>query len=489
MPVAAAAAVVGSGTGLAPAGGGTQFMCNRGTILRGFLTMWLAAEAAAQVPVASVRGVVLDASGAPVPGALVVVESPAGTQVVRTDAAGRFAVELPEFGACVLRARAEGFAEAVISVAPRTGEVAESRLVLQPAGISETVTVTASAGVEPLTTPASLSVLAAGRVMTTAAPLIDDALRLTPGFSLFRRSSSRVANPSAQGVTLRGVSGSGASRTLVVADGLPLNDAFGSWVYWNRIPIAAIDRVAVLRGATGDLYGADALGGVIQLFTFSPFRPRFRAIVEAGSHETLRGSLFAAAPAARITLTAAGEWLTTSGVHVVAAKERGPVDVPTGSNYRTGLAELGVQGRGWRGRGRVHTFQEVRSNGTALVGNDTNWRQWMGEAAGPLGGGSVVARMAQARQRYFNNFAAVASDRASERLTRSQRIPSTAFVASGEWVRPWARGTLIAQGHGAQMALLSMGQRRLSLVTAKRVAPVGPEARKTLLLPERRAPA
>ena len=55
-----------------------------------------------------------------------------------------------------------------------------------------------------------------------AAGALDDALRSTPGFTLFRRSSSRVANPTTQGVTLRGVSGSGASRTLVLADGVPL---------------------------------------------------------------------------------------------------------------------------------------------------------------------------------------------------------------------------------------------------------------------------
>ena len=73
------------------------------------------------------------------------------------------------------------------------------------------------------------------------------------------RSSSRVSDPTTQGVTLRGVSGSGASRTLVLADGLPLNDAFGSWVYWNRVPQAAVERVEIVRGATGDLYGAERL--------------------------------------------------------------------------------------------------------------------------------------------------------------------------------------------------------------------------------------
>ena len=87
-------------------------------------------------------------------------------------------------------------------------------------------------------------------------------------------------------MTLRGVSGSGASRTLVLADGVPLNDPFGSWVYWNRVPQAAVERVEIVRGATGDLYGADALGGVVQVLTFAPGRTRLRTTVDGGSHDT-----------------------------------------------------------------------------------------------------------------------------------------------------------------------------------------------------------
>jgi outer membrane receptor protein involved in Fe transport len=141
--------------------------------------------------------------------------------------------------------------------------------------------------------PQAATVVTSAELLTSAAGSLDDALRNTPGFSLFRRSSSRVSNPTTQGVTLRGLSGSGASRTLVLADGFPLNDPFGSWVYWNRVPQAAIDRVEIVRGATGDLYGADALGGVVQVLTFAPGRTRLRGIVEAGSHGTARFSGFA----------------------------------------------------------------------------------------------------------------------------------------------------------------------------------------------------
>ena len=61
-------------------------------------------------------------------------------------------------------------------------------------------------------------------------------LRQVPGFSLFRRTTSRAANPTTQGVSLRGLGASGASRALVLSDGFPLNDPFGGWVYWDRAP-------------------------------------------------------------------------------------------------------------------------------------------------------------------------------------------------------------------------------------------------------------
>ena len=74
-------------------------------------------------------------------------------------------------------------------------------------------------------TPAATTVVTSAELLSSAATTVDDALRFTPGFTLFRRSSSRAANPTTQGVTLRGLSASGASRTLVLADGVPLNDA------------------------------------------------------------------------------------------------------------------------------------------------------------------------------------------------------------------------------------------------------------------------
>jgi outer membrane receptor protein involved in Fe transport len=101
-------------------------------------------------------------------------------------------------------------------------------------------------------------------VLTTADRL-DEALATAPGFSLFRRTSSLGANPTTQGVSLRGIAGSGASRALVTLDGIPQNDPFGGWVIWNGLPPEAISSATIVRGAGAGPYGAGALTGVVAL--------------------------------------------------------------------------------------------------------------------------------------------------------------------------------------------------------------------------------
>ena len=61
-------------------------------------------------------------------------------------------------------------------------------------------------------TAASVLVLSSSDLKTTAGIGLDDALRQVPGFSLFRRTPSRGANPTTQGANFRGLGGSGASR-------------------------------------------------------------------------------------------------------------------------------------------------------------------------------------------------------------------------------------------------------------------------------------
>ena len=97
------------------------------------------------------------------------------------------------------------------------------------------------------------------------APRLDEALSASPSASLFRRSSSLVANASIQGASLRAIAPSGAGRALVTLEGAPLNDPFGGWVIWSAIPTETIQSIDIVRGAGAGPYGAGALTGVINL--------------------------------------------------------------------------------------------------------------------------------------------------------------------------------------------------------------------------------
>ncbi|MDQ7814165.1 Plug domain-containing protein, partial [Brevundimonas sp.] len=94
---------------------------------------------------------------------------------------------------------------------------------------------------------------------------LDEALASVPAVSLFRRTSSLSANPTTQGISLRAVAPSGAGRTLVTLDGVPLNDPFGGWVIWSQVPTESLSGLDIVRGSGAGPYGAGALTGVIQL--------------------------------------------------------------------------------------------------------------------------------------------------------------------------------------------------------------------------------
>ena len=386
----------------------------------------------------TIRGTVVDISGAALPDANVflIVNGQEQSVVVADD--GTFTIPA---GAGVLRVHARGFAEVTHDLGAVTAN--PIRIVLQPASFADSVVVTADRGQPRLPSAASTTVITSAELANTAGGALDDVLRQTPGFTLFRRSSSRTANPTTQGVTLRGVSGSGASRTLVLADGVPLNDPFGSWVYWNRVPVAAIERVEVVRGGAGDLYGPDALGGVIQLLTFSPSRPRLRASLEGASHSTGRASLYGGAGLAGWTVTAAGEWLGTDGVMTIGPEVAGPVDVRADSDYKTGFVGVGTSRDNWRASARLSAYDEQRGNGTPVQVNSTAWRQISGEVGGVAGGGAWQAHVASGSQEYFQTFSAVAGGRATERLTTEQWTPSDFVMASGQWNRGLGRHTLM----------------------------------------------
>jgi outer membrane receptor protein involved in Fe transport len=394
-------------------------------------------------PVRTVDGRVVDPSGLPIDGAVVTVVS-AGERArqVVTALDGSFRFEGMPAATVMLNAGATGFADTLFTVQPNLSNVT---IVLRPRGIAETVVVSANPVGLRVNTPGSATVLDREMLATAPALTLDDQLRSTPGFSLFRRSSSRVANPTTQGVTLRGLAASGASRTVVVADGLPLNDPFGGWVYWDRLPAASIDRVEVARGGSSDLHGSDALGGAIRIQTTDD--QRIRIVADGGSDNTGRLSGYLGRTAGSWQLFGAGEIFTTDGFIIVAPESRGPIDVAADSDHRSAFAAARTAVHATRLEMRGAYFDEDRGNGTPFQTNDTVIRQYSVQASGEGLGGSWLARGFGSSQDYDQTFSAVSFDRTFERPTNLQHVDTGSAGAAFEWQRNGERHAWLLNGN------------------------------------------
>src|SRR5579864_3624092 len=312
------------------------------------ILVWLVSGIAAAQRVASPRiaGVVTDQTGAPIPGAQVEFASGAFRSTATTNQEGQFNFKLPNSPASGRAAGsitvvAQGFTKLTHPWSSGDTDLAHLNLVLTPAGVSAAVTVTATRTAMRLgDTAADTVVLTPADLAYTAALTLDDSLRQVPGFSLLRQSGSRTANPTSQGVSLRGLGASGASRALVLADGIPLNDPFGGWVYWARVPQTSLDQVQLVPGGVSALYGNDALGGVVNLETRHAVQTDASVEASYGSENSPFGSGWGAIRFGQWAVVASGEGFRTDGYTAVPKDIRGTVDTPVASQYGSGTLRL-----------------------------------------------------------------------------------------------------------------------------------------------------
>ncbi len=163
--------------------------------------------------------------------------------------------------------------------------------------------------------------------------------------SLFRRTSSLGANPTTQGVSLRGIAGSGASRALVTLEGVPQNDPFGGWVIWSGIPRETLGGARVVRGAGAGPYGAGALTGMIALDERDRLSNGFAGELSAGELGQFSGSAAVDGGAGPVRLMAAVGGERSKGWIPVEEGRRGRADTRLSLDALNGsvraLAQLG----------------------------------------------------------------------------------------------------------------------------------------------------
>lgn len=189
--------------------------------------------------------------------------------------------------------------------------------------------------------PATVTIVAEERLEASPALTLDGVLELeVPGFSLSRPGlGSLYGTTASRAVSLRGLGGTAAGRTLVLLDGVPLTDPLQGYVDWSRVPMANIERVEVVRTATSTAWGNLALGGVIQIITRDPDRRRIVAEAAAGELGLGRAAASAAERRGRQGLSFAGRVLEQDGYHLEPASERRAVDRAQGIEQNSAAAE------------------------------------------------------------------------------------------------------------------------------------------------------
>jgi outer membrane receptor protein involved in Fe transport len=303
------------------------------------------------------------------------------------------------------------------------------------------------------TVPFSVTTFSGEKLRTLPATTLDSALRTLPGFNLFRRSDSLTANPTAQGVSLRGLGPSGASRSLVLLDGVPLNDPFGGWVAWSKVPRDSLSRAEIVPGGGATAWGNAALGGVVQLITEPPVGERGRVSAMAGDFETRSAEVSVAQPVGPGTFQVLGRAFSTEGFRTVSADRIGSIDTPAGDRHGwlTGRWRQAVNDRTTVTlTGRY--YRETRGNGTPYQENST--RETFGSAvvdAQPEAGFDWNATVYGQDQNYTQTFSSVNAARTAETPASEQySVPATAWGAA--WTGTWrhANGARTSAGVDAR---------------------------------------
>jgi outer membrane receptor protein involved in Fe transport len=395
---------------------------------------------------------VTDTAGTAVAGAQ--VRNAAGAVLGQTDVSGHIAV--PCTAPCQIRVEAPSFAPQQLVLR------ANSTVELAPAAAVEQVTVTAyRAPLGDLESPAITRQLSDQKLETTASITMDNKLRQLPGVELFRRSSSLVANPSSQGISLRGLGSTSASRTLVTEDDVPLNDPVGGWIHWEEQPELSLQSVELVRGGASDLYGSSAIGGVVNFRVAEPSASAIEVRSTYGSEATYAHSMLAEGHRGAWGGLVAGTLVGTDGYIQEAPWQRGPVDVNSNVHARTGLALVDHTHGPLRLFARGSGFDEERRNGTPYQVNSTRlWRyaaggDWNGPRVG-TNQGTISARAYGSDESYYQTFSSISnapttddpscSYRCGETPTKISTIPDNELGATAHWTQPLGSGLLLLAG-------------------------------------------
>ena len=212
------------------------------------------------------------------------------------------------------------------------------------------------------------TVITRDRLTGTASNRLDDVLRDAAGITQFRRSDSRSAHPTSQGITLRGLGGNASSRALLILDGVPQGDPFGGWVAFPAYLPERLGSVRITRGGGSGYAGPGALAGTIELASGSPRElGPLSASLAYGSRNSIDASLVGSANLGGGFVTVTGQYARGDGFIPIVAEDRGPVDRAAPYQQMSGSLRAVVDLGGPELQANVSGYRDRRDRGVAFT--------------------------------------------------------------------------------------------------------------------------
>ncbi len=169
------------------------------------------------------------------------------------------------------------------------------------------IVVTASRIPEPVSSAiGDISVITQAEIEKSGQSTLVELLRTQPGVEI--TSSGGFGQISA--VQMRGAS---SRHTLVLIDGMRIDSASAGTTAFQNIPLDQIDHIEILRGPESGLYGSDAIGGVIQIFTKRAEKNAFSATAGYGGYNTRDFSAGLQEVAGKSNLSINAGYMTSDG--------------------------------------------------------------------------------------------------------------------------------------------------------------------------------
>ncbi len=288
------------------------------------------------------------------------------------------------------------------------------------------------------------------RLVLNPSARLENVLADVAGFSQFRRSDSRSANPSAQGATLRGLGGNASSRALVLLDGVPQADPFFGYIPFNAIPPDQLGAVTVTRGGGVGPFGAGAVAGTIELTSAGRGQlPLFAARGFYGSRNATDVSGTFSPNIGQGFISVTGRWDRGDGVDTTPASQRVAATAP--ARYDDWSASV-------RAVAPINDRTEIQARGTLyrdhrtlrFVGADNSSEANDASVRLIHRGPWQVDALAYVQTRNFTN---VVISAANFRKTLDQRdTPSTGLGAKIELRPPVGGGHVVRVGGDVRLA-------------------------------------